>query len=387
MAGAHYPDDGELYLELDNVRVSGWQKIRVTRGIERCPSDFDISLTEKFPGSATEIIPAPGKVCRVRIGKDLVLTGYVDMYAPSITPDDHTVQIQGRSACEDIIDCSVIWRGGAINSTNLRDAAQKLCAPYGVKVTSLAGDGPVIPLLMLNLGETPYEVIERIARYAAMLVYDDVQGNLVLSTVGKEKMASGFKQGLNVLAASLAYRIDQRYSHYHAYINSVDSLADIGAVFSHDGNEVIPPVLDQGMLQFKRTDGQPRQRHHSIITEQPDSAAEKGLFVTRRAKWEMARRYGRSQAVRVEADSWRDSAGKLWEPNYRVMVDIPACKLSSVEMVIGDVSYIRDDRGTRAELILMPPEAFEPEPAILNPFAVKLDFTPAVTRDSRRDQG
>lgn len=365
MTDAKFPADGELVLELNNALISGWQQIRVTRGIERCPSDFEIALTEKFPGSAAEVFVAAGQTCRVRIGKDLVLSGYVDRYGSTIAADSHTVTIKGRSACEDIVDSSVVWRNFVINSTNLPDVARKLCRPFGVSVSALAGNGPTIPQLTLNLGETPYQVIERIARYAAMLVYDDIQGNLVLNTVGAEKMASGFVQGQNVLSASVEFGLDQRYSEYHGYVMSTDSLADFGGADSYDGN-LKAHVVDPGMKALTRLDGAPRQRVLSVITEQPD---QQSFFVIRRAKWEMARRYGRSQAVRIEDDSWRDSTGRLWEPNHRAPLNIPACKLVDQEWVIGEVSYIRDDRGTRADLVLMPPQAFDPEPAILNPFA------------------
>ncbi|HBA7856924.1 TPA: hypothetical protein J1Z58_005052, partial [Escherichia coli] len=40
--------------------------------------------------------------------------------------------------------------------------------------------------------------------------------------------------------------------------------------------------------------------------------------------WEMNRRYGRSMALNVTVDSWRDSAGTLWQPNTFVPVSIPA---------------------------------------------------------------
>ncbi|MDT7953196.1 MAG: hypothetical protein RQ966_16965, partial [Acetobacteraceae bacterium] len=123
MAGAQHPADGELVLELDNGKISGWQQIRVTRGIERCPSDFAIQVTEKYPGQSGAVPIMAGQVCRVRIGKDLVLTGYVDIYGSHINADSHTVTIQGRSACEDIVDSSVQWRNAVINQTNLRDVA------------------------------------------------------------------------------------------------------------------------------------------------------------------------------------------------------------------------------------------------------------------------
>lgn len=59
--------------------------------------------------------------------------------------------------------------------------------------------------------------------------------------------------------------------------------------------------------------------------------------------------------------------------------------MTDAEWVIDEVSYVRDERGTRADLLLMLPEAFEPEPAIVNPFAAI--FQVQLRRDSRRDQG
>ncbi|WP_422449499.1 phage baseplate assembly protein, partial [Thermoanaerobacterium sp. DL9XJH110] len=40
----------ELILTVGGRELSGWTEVRVTRGIERCPSDFQIGMTERFPG-------------------------------------------------------------------------------------------------------------------------------------------------------------------------------------------------------------------------------------------------------------------------------------------------------------------------------------------------
>ncbi|MBS7812886.1 hypothetical protein KHU32_18195 [Roseococcus sp. XZZS9] len=72
--------------------------------------------------------------------------------------------------------------------------------------------------------------------------------------------------------------------------------------------------------------------------------------------------------LEVEVDSWRDSAGKLWEPNFKAPQDLPALKLTNKEWLIAEVPYLRGKNGTRAHLTLMPEEAFQPEPVILAPF-------------------
>ena len=376
----------ELVLTAGGQRVAGWQAVRVRRSVEGMPSAFSIELTEKYPAVPQDLVILPGQVCTVEIGGDLVLTGYIDRVLPVITGESHTVQVIGRSACEDLVDCSLIWDSNQISGTSVRDAAEKLSKPYGVTVTAKDGDGRAIPQLNTNLGETPYEVIERLARFSAMLSYDDPTGNLVLAQVGTSRHSSGFTQGVNVLRAAGTFALDQRYSEYHAYLLAQVSLGELGT----SGNEK-SVVLDPGMQGLKRPDGQKRVRKLAIISEQNfDGQA----LTEQRAKWEMTRRFGRSQAVRVEADSWRDSEGKLWEPNWRVPVDIPACKVNGIEAVIAEVDYVRDDRGTRAELMLMPPEAFMTEPTpLLSPFAQQVaDATagapnPVTPNNVRANQG
>ena len=93
--------DDTLKLSIDGRLWSGWQSVRVTRGIERVPSDFTVGGTERFPGQPGKTDIEPGQPVKVLIGTDLVLTGYVDDYAASIAPDNHTVSINGRGKCAD----------------------------------------------------------------------------------------------------------------------------------------------------------------------------------------------------------------------------------------------------------------------------------------------
>jgi prophage tail gpP-like protein len=82
----------------------------------------------------------------------------------------------------------------------------------------------------------------------------------------------------------------------------------------------------------------------------------------------MVRRAGRSRTVRVKVDSWRDSAGTLWTPNTLASVNLPSQKLVAAGFLISEVSYVRNDEdGTTADITLMPPDAFRPEPILLQP--------------------
>ena len=343
----------DLTLVMDGVSVSGWTKIRVTRGIERLPSDFDIEMTDLYPGDLSQVSAIPGQACQVALGGDVVVTGYVDRVHPSFGRDFHRIRVAGRGKCEDLVDCSAEWEGGQISGSNALQIAQKLAAPYGINVTSDGNNGPNIPQFNLMVGETAFEVIERIARYAGLLAYDLPDGNLRLARGGIDTHASGFNEGQNVEEADFEWGADLRYSEVDCYLLTMQTMGDAGA-------NLVPVATAQDA-----TVG--RHRKLYIVSEQVQAGRN---IAQERANWEAVRRAGRSQAVRILTDSWRDGDGQLWTPNTLVPVTLPFLKIpDETFMLISEVTYMLDEYGTHAEVLLMPPDAFKPEPTILQPLS------------------
>ena len=57
----------EVTLEVNGKIISGWDSVRVTRGIERFPSDFDLGLMDYYPGSAGKQLVKEGNTCVVKM--------------------------------------------------------------------------------------------------------------------------------------------------------------------------------------------------------------------------------------------------------------------------------------------------------------------------------
>ncbi len=340
---------------------TGWTAVRVTRGIERCPSDFEITATERDPLHPFTLSIYPGDKCQIMLGSDLILTGYVDRVIPSMDANSHSVTIQGRSKCEDIVDCSAEFQTFQLANTNPVALATALCKPFGITVSTIGDIGTLpIPAFNVTLTETPFEIIEQIARYAALLAFDGRDGNLILTRAGSGSMASGFAQGQNVQSATAAVTMDQRYSQYQAIQVSNQYLFEevpadaAGKIVS---NDILATAKDPGVLRY---------RPMLFVAEQNDLHYQ---VAVQRAQWEANRRWGRSQSVKLVCDSWRDQAGALWQVNALANVDLPALKVNNQNWIINLVTFIKDERGTRAEVELMPKEAFLVEPIILNPYA------------------
>ena len=229
----------------------------------------------------------------------------------------------------------------------------------------------VIPKFNLLQGETPWEIIERISRYAALLAYELPDGNLCLTSNSSIDFnatastghlvaaptipyaASGFEIGVNVQSASVEYSMDQRYSDYTAYLQALTPLTEAG-----DAGNLLATVSDEGCSRY---------RPHVIIAEATSGSQD---VAERRALWERNRRIGRSTRVSLTTDSWRDSSGALYQPNTLVHLKLPQLKLQECDWVIGEITYHRGDRGTTADLVIMHPDSYSPEPVQIQPVLV-----------------
>jgi len=364
-----------LTLIINNTAWQGWQRVAVARSMDTVPANFDIAVTEKYPYPSTRIDIKPGDPCQVKIGGDLVITGYVDRYSASLSAGEHQIRITGRSKSADLVDCSAfIGDKGApsyqIKGGTTLSIARALAQPYGVEINSLAGEGKQIPQFNINLGETAWEIIDRITRYSAMVAYDMPDGSMVLAQAGSEKMASGFVQGVNIEQASVEYSMDQRFSEYEGfYVSALAYFTDSGTNPPSRGVIVTDP-------------GVPRYRKHIIISEQSDNG---NLLVTARTQWEKARRAGRSLAVTIVCDAWRDTAGALWAPNHQAPINLPALKApDGTDWTIGAVTYTRDENGEHATVVLMPADAFKPEPTAFMPLPPTVEKVTQANNDAAK---
>jgi len=345
----------ELKLKVGGVVISGWTDIRVTRGIERFPSDFTIALTDKDPATLAQVTGRPGDACQVLLGDDVVVTGYVDRLTPSYTATGYRLTLSGRGKGQDLVDASAEWPGGQIAGANVQAIAEKLASAYGIKVTTVGDPGKVIPQFNLTLGQSAWEIIEEICRYEGLLAYELADGSLRLGPVGATIAASGFVEGQNVEAGSVAFSINESFSEYDCFLTSQETFGDVtGPADQHAGN-LIATVKDPNVR---------RNRKRYIICE----AVQGGIdLAQRRAVWEAQRRAGRGSIAQITCDSWRDGNGALWTPNTLAPVSLPSLRLAKATWLISEVTYRLDASGTHADLVLGPPTAFAPQPVQLQP--------------------
>ncbi|MFW0827811.1 phage baseplate assembly protein, partial [Cronobacter dublinensis] len=87
-----------VFLRVNGREWGGWTSVRISAGVDRAARDFNVEITRQWPG-ATESTPQikNGDAVEVRIGDDLVLTGWIEATPVRYDARSLSMAIVGRS--------------------------------------------------------------------------------------------------------------------------------------------------------------------------------------------------------------------------------------------------------------------------------------------------
>ncbi|MBL1321505.1 MAG: hypothetical protein COA63_010670 [Methylophaga sp.] len=340
----------DVRLKIDGIIHAGWKDVVLSFSLESIANTFQLSLTDKWANDAEPRRIKTGSACEVWIGNTKVITGYIDDVTPQYDARNHTVTVSGRSKAGDLVDCS--HAGQQFSNRHLKQLADAVCQPFDIQV--LVADGVDISQRFRNAqeietGETIFEFLEQLARYRAVRLVSNVDGDIVITQAGKSRVNTALILGENILSASGQFSQRDRYSDITVIGSQGGSDDGWGNVVAH--------------IKAKSSDKN-INRHRPMVLNAND-----GINLSdakKQAQWEINTRFGRGKGIVYTINGWLHDAG-LWQPNVLVPVKDSFLSINS-DMLISEVQLIMDDQGQRTELRVMPPEAFElvalPEPTI-----------------------
>ena len=341
----------DLELLVNGVNYAGWTSLGVTRAMDAAATAFTVTLTERWEGGrnqAAQVEPwpiLPGDACEVRLGGTPMVVGYVDIFRPSFSANDHSINVQGRDKVGDLIDCSAVHSPDEWRNIDLLRFAQALAKPFGVTVVADVDVGAPFSVCKLQQGETAFKAIERYARQRRVLLMPNGAGGLLITRAGTRRAQVGLVQGENIKSADGSIDHSQRFRNYLVKGQAGYSPDSDGETESH----IEGAVTDSGIKRY---------RPMLLVAETGGTAA--GL--NERATWEANSRIGKSAGASIMVQGWRQlPGGPLWEPGLLVSVRSPWLRMDG-EMIIRQVTYERGENGTTTKLDIVSPQAFAPEP-------------------------
>ncbi|WP_166359280.1 phage baseplate assembly protein [Pseudomonas akapageensis] len=332
-------------LTVDGLDYGGWKTVEISAGLERQARDFTLGITWRWPGQTVAVPIRQGAKCEVRIGNDLVLTGWV--FATPINYDDKQISlsVSGRSLTADLVDCAAVNKPGQWSGQGVLNIVSALAAPYGLPVRSEIAETGKLSDHTIEPGETVFESIDRLLTLFRVFSTDDAQGAVVLARPGSQGRAMDVLElGKNVLSGSAPLDFSGVFSEYQV----LGQRSGTDSEFGQQASEVSASVSDD------RT----TRKRALIIHESGQMTPE---LAQSRANWERGNRIGKALTTTYKVQGWRQSNGALWRHNMLVRVVDPLIGFDR-DMLIAEVTYSLSDQGTTTTLVVGPPDGFEPEP-------------------------
>jgi prophage tail gpP-like protein len=329
----------DVVLTVGGQNYGGWTGVRIQRGIEQVCGQFSLSLTERWRGQDTPWPIAPGDACAVSVDGHPVITGYVDDVLPQFDAGSHQVQVAGRDATGDLVDCSAENAPGRWEHRTLLQIVAEICRPFGVAVAAVVDVGARFRSFAIQPGESAFEAIDRACRFRGVLPVADGAGGLLLTGPGPARAPVRIVQGANILSGYGFFSWRDRYGSYT--VKGCDSGFDDS---TPDQNASPVGVADDPNVS--------RYRPLVLVAEGPADTAK----LKQRAIWEAAVRRGRSRRASISVAGW-GHAGGVWAPNTLVSVASQWLGIDG-DMLIASVTLTHDEAGTRAELEVCSKEAF-----------------------------
>jgi len=332
---------------------SGWTKVSVTRSLQAMAGSFDLELTYKYQGDEDRykafVDPIKeGQPCVIKIGDDRVVTGYVDDWIPSYDANQVIIAVSGRDKTADLVDCAIEYPSGQFVNQTLSQIATIICKPFDIDVVVQTDVGAPFQRVQIEQGETPHELLTRLARQRGVLLTTDGHGNLVITRASKERAGYSLILGLNILAARGRLSWRDRFSKF--------TVKASGAAFgSWDSNS---PSSVGGFKATITDDEITRYRPMIIINDEITTAE----GAARRGQWERQRSIGQSNTVEYTITGWRNpNTGKLVATNEIVPVKDEIIGIDG-DMLISGFMLDEGETGRVAVLSVVRPEALDIPP-------------------------
>ncbi len=339
--------DNDCTLLVGGQVYGGWTAIEVQRGIEHIAGGFVLQLTTRNPGVESPLQLREGLACEVKLGDDVVITGYIDEYETDDTATSSSVRVHGRDKTGDLVDCSAIYKTGQWRGARLEQIVTDIAFPFKITVVVAPGTdtGEVFKRFALEEGEKAFAAIDRACRLRAVLVTSTPDGNLLITTASRVSSGVQLLEGLNMTKFNSKHNWKERHSEIIIKGQVPGDDHENGAAAAH--------------LKARSQDAEiNRYRPLVVIAEHGTSSKS----MVDRAAWEIKVRLGRGKRGGCTVVGWRTGTdgqeGALWQPNTLVQVTSARMEVD-MELLIVNCHYHLGAHGKMTDLTFARPEAFE----------------------------
>lgn len=341
--------ENEIYVLSNGKKYNNIEQISIHASLDALPRSFDISYIDY----AGQILKS-GSNITIGTTKDgkLFSNAYAEKISKKRTATSDTMQMSGRGHIKDLLDGSANIRSSQLPST-IDLLAKFLCDAQNVPYKNLAkksNTNNLTAAFSVGCDESAFAILERAARYEAVIIYDSWDGSFVINDVASKPVTTIRAEQVTDVAFNQS--VAERYYSYSIVRNQNSAAQEPGQT----------PIVD-GIAYDPEKDTINPSRKLTIINSKSDGTVD---FSQRLAEWYANRAYGKSTSLEVTIPSWTYETGKYWDINMLVNVDIPGyyqTTQTKKALLISEVTLsFSIQNGTEAMLRLTLPDTYSPQP-------------------------
>jgi len=322
----------DVELLTNNQSYIDWKTLSLVRSIEQLAGGFEITGKR-----GDENLIKPGEPISLFLNDESVLAGYVDAVELRYDSQSDNQKVVARDVVADLVDCSL----GAkeYHDQTLLQVASDIALDFNIEVQAHVDTGAPFKVASVNPGDSPFSVIERLARARGLLIMSDATGALIITRAGLNRAKTSLQYGVNILGGEATFSHEQLFSEYTV-------VGDRKSTSEAWGSNV----------QSKATATDDRVGRYRPFVFVSDTDGDAVTFKDR-ATWQRNVAFGRAKRVKYSVPGWYDGT-QLWQPNTVVKVEDPRLNINE-DLLIVSVTLEKSERGAITSLELTRPEAFD----------------------------
>jgi prophage tail gpP-like protein len=311
--------------ETDRVEViigdlaqSTWSRYEIDSNLLTPADEWSVSLSQddlQVPAAVRR-----GVTAQIRVGSDLVMTGYVDSRSQGVRKGSQSLELRGRDGAAQLLDCSApIF---SAQELSLDDVVAKIVRPMGLTKIRIDADKSLTrDRVAIEPGETGWNALQRAAEANGLWPWFEPDGTLVVggpdysTPVVDTLVMRRDGRGNNIVEASETESLHERFSE-------VTVLGQSHATAARSGQHNIKATVRDTGVQVHR----PRLviDHEATSTDIAAARARKMISDAR----------VRGYSLTLVLKGHRTAEGVLWAPGQRVRAVVEDLGLDGIFFVM-----------------------------------------------------
>lgn len=326
-----------------------WKTARIIRTIEAVSGSFQLGLAGIGSSGSSKWPIREEDECQVLLGREPVITGWVDRWEASLTASDRKITMSGRDKTGALVDNSAVTNDWEYFDVDVVELARRLAAPFGIQVLADL-ERPVERLRKVSIdrGTSAWEVLGAACKMAGVLAIANGEGQLVITRPSTGRAVTALVEGENIISITATHDATSRFAEYIV-------------TGQRTGGEDLTAEDSVNVRASARDDAV--RRKHRVLMIRADTEATPG-YARSRAEWEAIVRAGKAESVTVQVQGWTQNGVTLWPVNALVDVRSPSLGIKGRMLIVQAAFSMDTDAGETTELELLRPDAYAPQPVV-----------------------